>query len=43
VSVLVGEIEYGTCSGDYTEKSDTTEGLEEPPVFSDWLISLRSW
>ena len=40
MSVLVGKIGYCTCSGDYAEKSDATEGLEEPPVFSDRLIFL---
>jgi hypothetical protein len=41
MSVLVGEIGYGTCGGDNAEKSDATESLEEPPVLSDWLVFLR--
>ena len=38
--VLVGEIIYRTCGGDYAEQSDATESLEEPPVFPDWLVFL---
>jgi len=40
VSVLVGEIGYCTCGGDYAEKSDATESLEERPIFPDWLVLL---